>query len=734
MKYDPFIYGKDQTEGITSIEIEEGKTTGSFAKIYKGKEFDVSMDNEYYILYDNDYTGNMVRLAGDLHYCWAQKFQSKKDYQAAIGISKAKGWDYYTVYNPKESFMIKNGVTYYKGLDPKDVSVLSFDIETTGLKPENSKLLMISNTYRDEKGVVSRRLFCYDEYKSEKEMIYAWCSYVNDCDPSIMLGHNILGFDLPYLKFKSGTLPIGKLQENAKHATKPSLFRKDGSQSYDYYNVLVPGREVIDTFHLALKYDTARNYPSYGLKPIIEYEKLEDPNRVHWDFEKYPPSEMHMDHKHWENFKSYCEHDADDSLKLFDLMIPAYFYYCQSIPKTLQQIVNSATGSQVNSFMVRSYLSEKHSLPKASEVNHYEGGISFGNPGIYKNVHKVDVASLYPSIIIRDSIYDSNKDPKGNFLKMVKHFTAERLHNKKKYSKTGDRKYKDLSDAQKIVINSAYGFMGARGLLFNSPHNAAVVTREGREILQKGIDWAEALDYTIVNADTDSFSYHHREIDYEENHLELRVKYLNEIFPEEIVWEDDGYYEKFVVVKAKNYVMKDARTGEVTIKGSALKASMKEPELKEFNKDVIKAILEDREYELRDIYKAYARACCTVNMDTIAGWSSKKTITKSVLNPKRTNEQRIKDAIQAAGKQVQEGDKIHVYFKTDTELALPETFDGTYSKKKLLGKLFKTAKVFEPILSMDQFPNYALKKNAKELKEIEKGPQETGDLPLKSPA
>ena len=731
IKYDPFIYGKDQTEKVVSVELNTDDTM----TVYREGEAPIAMRNEYYILYAEKENSNCFRLAGDLHYKWAQKFTDAKEYQQAKGIAKGVGIDHYVVYNPKEAFLIKSGVTYYKGMHPKDVSVLSFDIETTGLDPDTNKVLMISNTFRNG-DKLDRRLFSIDEYKTEKEMIYAWTSYVNDCNPSILLGHNIFGFDLPFLKRRLGKeLPIGRMQREARTARYVSQLRKDGSQSYDYTNVLVPGREVIDTFFLAIKFDTARRYPSYGLKPIIEFEGLEREDRQHFDASEigriykvftdpYLGSAFRRNkvNEDWEKIKKYAEHDADDSLALFDLMIPAYFYYCQHIPKTMQQVVNSATGSQINSFMVRAYLSESHSIPKASEAVAYEGAISFGNPGIYKDVGKVDVASLYPSIILTEKIYDKYKDPKGYFLKMVDYFTTERLKNKE-LGKV-ERSYYNLEQAQKIVINSAYGFMGAPGLNFNSPANAAVVTRKGREILKKGIHYTESMGYKIVNADTDSFSFETGGM----NYLGFKAfnEYLNAQFEDGIRWEPDpirkkdetpGLYKKVVIVKAKNYILQDM-SGYTQIKGSALKATMKEPALKEFIEDMINLILEDKQDELGNIYKDYAGYCCAVTVDTIAKWCSKKTVTKAVLNPKRTNEQRVWNAIQAGKKQVQEGDKIYVYFKSDTELALSETFDGTYSKKKLLGKLFKTAEIFKPILDMEKFPNLTLKRNQGLLEEL----------------
>ena len=113
------------------------------------------------------------------------------------------------------------------------------------------------------------------------------------------------------------------------------------------------------------------------------------------------------------------------------------------------------------------------------------------------------------------------------------------------------------------------------GLLFNSPENAALVTRKGREILQTAIDWAEEKGYTIPNVDTDSISYvkpDNSPISDEQFRFDLDE--INSLYPEKIIWEDDGGYDAFVVVKAKNYIMKNG--DKVKFKGSGLTDQKKE--------------------------------------------------------------------------------------------------------------------------------------------------------------
>jgi DNA polymerase elongation subunit (family B) len=318
-------------------------------------------------------------------------------------------------------------------------------------------------------------------------------------NPSLLINHNIFGFDLPYLNFiakRAGTkLHLGRDGSEAKFGSNKykSRFRVDGSMDIEYVNCKIFGREIVDTMFLSYKHDSAtKKYESYGLKSIIKTEGLEKKDRQFYD-----AGLIRKNYKNpveFEKIKQYAKDDSDDALALFDLMCPASFYFAQSISKPFQEIVSGATGSQLNNFMVRSYLQEGHSLPQKSEAEHVIGGISFAVPGIYRNVFKVDLKSCYPSQILRFKLFDKEKDPKGYFYQMVHYFTYERFEFKKKIKETGDKYYKDRDAASKIFINSAYGLMNTPGLLFNSPSIARKITTESREVINMALKWASGKD------------------------------------------------------------------------------------------------------------------------------------------------------------------------------------------------------------------------------------------------
>ena len=716
MKYDKLIYGKSDIEHIVGVEAN-GEKAYLFIERPDGSKDTKIVQNRYWILAPFNIGNKFSRLQGDLYYKWGRQFTDWDDF--VEHRKKYYPLGIYSIFNPKEALLVKDGYTYFKGSKPTEVSVLSFDIESTGLvHDDSSEVLLISNTYRSATGQITKKLFAYDDYENVGDMIENWCNWVREMDPSIILGHNIFGYDLPYLAHVAGrygkVIALGRNESPLVISERESKFRVDGTRDLHYHQIKVWGREIIDTMFVSYRYDVGKKYSSYGLKNIIKQEGLEKESRTFYD-----AGQIRFNYKdpvEWAKIKEYCIDDSDDSLALYDLMIPSYFYMTQSVPKNFQNMFESATGGQINTILVRAYLQERHSLPNASPSEEYEGAISMGNPGIYRNAYKVDVASLYPSIMIQYEVCDKDKDPNEYFKQLVNTFTEKRLYHKALAKK--EKYHDDMQASYKILINSMYGFMGTAGLLFNSPKNAAFVTRMGREILTKAIEWSEKNNYQLVNCDTDSVSICRKDQQHiDDAERKAILDGINAEFPAKIKWEDDGFYPTFIVVKAKNYVLWDGK--KVKYKGSALKATMKELALQEFIKNTMGIILNtldttEMNNKIVDLYNSYAKE--VMNVQDITRWASKKTITDKILKNERSNEAKVRDALD--GSDYVEGDKIFVYFKEDGTLNLVENFNNDHDKKKLLGKLYKTSNTFETIIPKELFTNYSLVKHYKIIDQI----------------
>ncbi len=705
-----FIFGVDTTERVVSIEPRDGALT-VFVEHPDGTVTSDVRPNNPWLVGRERYTDNWQPLAGQLPFNHIRFFDTKQ----AFWEEKNKRYGTWCVYDDKEASLIVSGITYFKGCKVEDVSVLSFDIESTSLEHgKDAKVLLISNTFR-RLSTIERKMFSCDDYPDAAAMFTAWANWVRERNPSVIAGHNIHMYDFPYIEHcasKAGVrLRLGRDNSPLAIDDYDSKFRVDGAKTYSYNAARIFGREIVDTLFLAYKYDVGHKYESYALKKIIAQEGLDIAGREHYDASQIA--------RNWDipqeraRIKRYAEHDADDALALYDLMVPALFYLNQSIPKSFQGLVGSASGSQLNSFLVRSYLQEGHSLPETSEANDYRGAISIGNPGVYRNVFKVDVASLYPSIILQWNVYDEKKDPKQHFLKMVQHFTSERLANKKRAKETGDRYYNDLEQSQKVVINSAYGMLGAPGLLFNSPTNADFIAQAGRELLQAAMDWAVGRGYRIVNADTDSISITDGQ-PWASERCTAALAELNALMPARIRWEHDGVCERVLVIAPKNYIMDYGPDKKMKVKGSALKATTKEPAIREFIQRFTMLLLDERPDQLHSLYETYVREIFAIR--DINRWCSKKTVTEAVLTNERTNEAKVRMAIQ--GTDYRQGDKFYTYFDTAKNVRLAERWAGDHCTTTLLEKLHATLETFDALIDVKQFPKYSLKRAQPALKQL----------------
>lgn len=625
------IFGKDRTERVVSLEVRDDQI-----HLFYVNGYIETRPMTYWILASSKLDKNFTKLNGNQHYKYIRKFKDKAAYQKFSNIYKKR--DIYKVSNDKESAMIYHGITLFKNLQVKDISVLSWDIESEGLtRYDSSKVYLITNTFRDSSGSITKKLFRVDDYNDDDvAMIEDWCKWVVEVDPTVLTGHNIYGYDFPYMQYCYGerngskrTLPLGKFAEPIKFKSYPSKFRVDGNTTWEYNRIDIYGRHIIDGMFLAVKYDIGRNYPSWGLKAIAEYEGIVKEDRQFYDASKI--SQNWSNPVEREKIVKYGIDDSDDSLGLYDIMVPSIFYMNQSVPKPFQIMGTSASGSQLNSIMVRSYLSDGCSIPKASEKEYVAGGMSYGVPGYYKNVSKWDAASFYPSTVLAFNIYDRKKDPKAHYYKMIEYFTKKRFEQKDKYKETGNTYYNDLQASSKIFINSGYGLLGTPGLNFNSYKNAQMITRCCRKGLQKAIVWATGKDvsywwkdyyekeaYTqdskdyaeidelvseeyrfenmpthdwlLANIDTDSLSFAKKDgSEFTKEDDEMIYDEINKIMYSP--WESDGRYEKFLVIKAKNYVT--VEDGKVKKKGSSIISPQKEPGLRNMLDDIIDCILEN---------------------------------------------------------------------------------------------------------------------------------------------
>ena len=234
--------------------------------------------------------------------------------------------------------------------------------------------------------------------------------------------------------------------------------------------------------------------------------------------------------------------------------------------------------------------------------------------------------------------------------------------------------------------------------------------------------------FVIPNGDTDSICFAHSDgKDMSKSEMDSLVGEINEISPDFMDWEPDGYFKCVIVLKAKNYILLrfDEKKGKdvITLKGSGLKDSKKEPALKALMDEVIDALLYQKD-NLQQIYNKYKAEA--LDVQDITRWSTKKTVSKKLLSSERKNETDVVAALE--GLDLREGDKYLIYNAVDgtrqivvkgepqfyKKTGLPKTEPNTFLKRAelwtkgdedkdhLLERIWKTLEIFSAVIDLEK--------------------------------
>ena len=142
------------------------------------------------------------------------------------------------------------------------------------------------------------------------------------------------------------------------------------------------------------------------------------------------------------------------------------------------------------------------------------GHVLDSRPGLYRDIALLDFKSLYPSIIRTFRIdplglAEPGEDPVpgfagGTFARehgILPDLIASLWERREEAKRTGDQ---PLQQAVKILMNSFYGVLGARGCRFFDPRLASSITMRGHEIIRRSRERIEADGFEVIYGDTDS--------------------------------------------------------------------------------------------------------------------------------------------------------------------------------------------------------------------------------------
>ena len=502
---------------------------------------------------------------------------------------------------PEEQYLVATGRTYFRDLAFDDLHRLQLDLETTGLDAARDRIFLIA--IRDPDGATTTLEADPDAPGAEADLLQRLVAHVRARDPDVLENHNLHGFDLPFLDRRARLLgvPLALGRAGPAHLELRARPARRGAPSPS--NPLrrvrhtVPGRELIDTLDAVLRHDfSARDLPGHGLKAVARHLGLAAPDREHipgaqiFDVFRRNPARV----------RRYATADVTEVAGLSRLLGGAAFVLAGMAPRRYERLAETGAATGVlDPLLVRAYLRSGAALPAhepGDGTPHSGAALHLFAAGVAHRVVKADVASLYPSLM-REYRIGPARDRLGALLAIVDRLVERRLAAKaagRAAPPSSAERYahEAMSAAMKLVVNSAYGYLGAPGLTrFSDVHAANEVTRHGRAVLALLCRELAARGVTLLEADTDGvyFSVPAAWSAADERRVVAEVAAL---LPSRVALELEGRYAAMLSHEPKNYALLPYDK-PLILRGVAFRSSRAEPFAETFLRRALEHLLVD---------------------------------------------------------------------------------------------------------------------------------------------
>ena len=407
-----------------------------------------------------------------------------------------------------------------------DLSWVSLDIETEDLRgklysiavyTKNSEhVFMISSAPTEAPENIT---WCSDE----KKALQAFFRWLKSYDPDVIIGWNVIAFDLDFLQWKCKQLGISfDLGRNTSSNNKNKPYEQNATilapqQNGHMHLARIPGRVVLDG--ISCLRGAFWSFESFALDFVAE--KLLGRKKLINDSGLSKLEEIRRQYR--EDPIALAEYNLEDCRLVADIFAKTDLFNFSIQRARMTGLAIDRQGGSSAAFD-NLYLPQLHRKGYvASDIGshpnqqHSPGGyVMDSQPGLYDNVLVLDFKSLYPSIIRTFKIdplglisKDYKKEGIPGFLEAEFSRTTHILPNivselwdERDIAKKENNQ--PLSQAIKIIMNSFYGVLGSFGCRFFNPQLASSITLRGHEIIQTSKELIEKEGYTVIYGDTDS--------------------------------------------------------------------------------------------------------------------------------------------------------------------------------------------------------------------------------------
>lgn len=403
-----------------------------------------------------------------------------------------------------------------------DLSWVSLDIETEDLRGKLYSIAVTTNKQEQVFMVKSKPsdvtppeniTWC----ESEVDALQSFFAWLKEHDPDVIIGWNVVAFDLDFLQWKCKKLGIIFDMGRGKSGDQNAVILAP-QQSGHMHISRIPGRVVLDGI-TSLR-GAFWSFESFALDYVAEH-LLGRKKLISSDGANDKLAEIRRQYR--EDPIALAEYNLEDCRLVADIFKKTDMLNFSIQRAKMTGLAIDRQGGSAAAFD-NLYLPKLHregyvapDIGSQQNKQSSPGGyVMDSQPGLYDNVLVLDFKSLYPSIIrtfkidpLGLAVHTELDDSIPGFLdaefsrdrhilpKIVTQLWQDRDAAKKENDQP-------LSQAIKIIMNSFYGVLGSSGCRFFNPQLASSITKRGHEIIQTTQTFIEEQGYSVIYGDTDS--------------------------------------------------------------------------------------------------------------------------------------------------------------------------------------------------------------------------------------
>ncbi len=470
-------------------------------------------------------------------YCRSlQVFYRLKDSLQQQGISAFE-----TDIRPTERYLTERFITGPVSLDVEDgkQAIINPQLRATEYEPELRLMSLDIETAYDTNELYSIAFICDEIQKvimigtglvtendgfiefveDEQQLLTRFLECVQEYDPDIFIGWNVINFDFRFLQKKADELRIPFRIGRDNSVAKWRQSQAEG----EHYFLLIPGRVVLDGID-TLKSATW-SFSSFALDNVAH--KLLGRGKLISQDNNHDPLHKAKEIKRQfhEDKLSLARYNLEDCQLVVDIFNKAELIHFAIERARLTGLEMDRVGGSVAAFD-NLYLPRLHrkgfiapNIGDYGKGNTSPGGyVMDSRPGLYDSVLVLDYKSLYPSIIRTFRVdpyariaakklpatetvpgYDGASFARDDYI--LPDIIAELWQAR---DRAKQQKNSALSQAIKIIMNSFYGVLGTPGCRIHDARLTSSITKRSHDIIKQTVTLINQQGYDVIYGDTDS--------------------------------------------------------------------------------------------------------------------------------------------------------------------------------------------------------------------------------------